>query len=109
MFCEDCHSAGRPFSGLRFVLYGYSRQGYYVKRSKGGIKGFTPHTVHLLRINGHDVVLEKICAVCGYLIKDKEDDDCTLTKVKSSIISMPHSDFNAMVIHADRNFGYKID
>lgn len=113
LFCERCFKAGRPYSGLQFIVIG--SKGYHLREVERWVskeeRGFTPHLVSLYKpIGDNDVAIMRVCGMlgCGLSLEpDKKNSDKSIIRyLKVSYDQISLADWNSLVLSKD--FGYKI-
>jgi hypothetical protein len=68
-FCDSCRRADRPRTSQAILLYGSKRNAYFVGRARRSAhhldRGFTPHILKLIKVEGNIVHFKYACGMDG--------------------------------------------
>lgn len=63
-FCPECFKRNRPRADQLFLVHGSTCNQFHIKDAmKNGTRGFTPHIVELLKVDGENVIYRKACGM----------------------------------------------
>lgn len=114
-YCPICAQEHRPKKGNTFLVYGTSREGYYVREAiRSGVEGYTPHLFILRKVTIDNVcVISTVCCLHGCSV------DCRYSTEKHTLvycvienkwetIFMSTRDWNSLLLHMKRDKQYTL-
>jgi len=102
MFCPNCNAHGRPKKGDVFVVYGSTRQNFFVRKChQDGVRGYTPHLIcyfEPFKVEHGYIDTLVHCGVCGVEVRPQQNDIHPLVFGEGTLIKMPEKELLSLIL-----------
>lgn len=111
MFCPTCNAHDRPRKGDKFVIYGGTRQNFFVKTAhQDGVRGFSPHIITYFepfKVDDGTIPILAHCGICDVDIEPQQDGMSKLRFNEGNILHLSERELLSLILNW-KSTGYEI-